>query len=122
MSARALAPLKLAVETINRPTGVMVGRWPRAAAALGRQSIEVALKDYWAETEPSLVEASNRAQLLSLAVYHHDEEMAENVASAWYTLSQACHYHPVDLPLTEAELRELLGVAHRFASSAKGRR
>jgi hypothetical protein len=117
MSLRAIAPLQLAVATINKPTGVMVGRWPRAAAGLGRQSIEFALKDYWAKVEPSLAEASTRAQLLSLAVYHEDEKLAESVASAWSALSRACHYHPYELPPTEPELRALLGVAHRFAAT-----
>ena len=117
MSARALEPLKLAVQTINAPSGVMVGRWPRAAAGLGRQSIEFALEDFFTKVESSLVEASTRAQLLSLVVYHSDEKLAEDVSSAWSSLSSACHYHPYDLPPTEPELRHWLNVAHKFAGS-----
>lgn len=108
--------LTLAAGVINKPSGVMVGRWPRAAAALGRQSIEAALADFWRKNEPSLAESSYRAQLLSLPVYHNDPQLAREVSSAWGQLSRACHYHPYELPPTQQELQYLLGVVSRFVA------
>ena len=113
-----LAPklLQLADGIMKRPDGIMVDRWPRAAAALGRQAMEDAMHAFWQKTEPSIADASMRAQLLSLPVYFPDEAMAESVSSTWAALSRACHYHPYELPPTQAELDELLIVAKRFAA------
>lgn len=113
-----LAPklLQLANGIMKRPDGIMVDRWPRAVAALGRQAIEDAMHAFWQGTEPSIADASMRAQLLSLSVYFPDEAMAESVSSTWASLSRACHYHPYELPPTQAELEALLSVAKRFAA------
>lgn len=116
MSLR-VALLQLADGVISKPTGVMVGRWPRAAASLGRQSIEASLADYWQRIEPTIANTSMRAQLLALPVYLHDERLGRDVSSAWHQLPRACHYHPYELPPTEPELRHLLAVARRFATA-----
>lgn len=110
--------LTLADGVMENSTGVMVSRWPRATAAVGRQAIEAALDEFWQANEPSMVGLrSKRAQLLSLQVYHPDIWLAREVSSAWAQLSRACHFHPYELPPTEVELRILLDVARRFASS-----
>lgn len=118
----ALKLLQLADGIIRRPDGVMVGRWPRAAAALGRQSIESSLVAYWQQVEPSIAVSSKRAQLLSLPVYFPDEELAEQVYSTWASLSRVCHYHPYELPPTEPELRNMLAVAAEFANTVASER
>ena len=101
---------------MRKPEGIMVDRWPRATAALGRQAIEDAMNAFWQGAEPSIADASMRAQLLSLPVYFPDEAMAESVSSTWAALSRYCHYHPYELPPTQAELESLLGVAIRFTA------
>ena len=113
-----LAPnlLKLAHVIMTKPEGIMVDRWPRAAAALGRQAIEDAMNAFWKQTEPAIADASMRAQLLSLPVYFPDEAMAESVSSTWAALSRACHYHPYELPPTQTELEGLLGIVTRFTA------
>ena len=112
----AQALLNLAAQSMAATDGVMVGRWPRAAAVLGRQAIEAALGDYWERTEPSIARSSMRAQLLCLPAYHDDPALAGDLSAAWASLSSACHYHPYDLPPTEHELRAWLTTAARFAT------
>jgi len=111
--------LQLAVGTINKPTGVMVGLWPRAAAALGRQALEASLQTFWQRHEPSVADCSQRAQLLALPVYHDDPRLAREVGSVWNSLSRACHYHAYELPPTQSELQAMLSVAQRFAASVQ---
>ena len=113
-----LAPklLQLADGIMAKPTGIMIDRWPRATAALGRQAIENAMDVFWHKTEPSIARAPMRAQLLSLPVYFPDEQMAESISSTWASLSRACHYHPYELPPTTGELRYLLDTVGAFAS------
>ena len=109
--------LLLADGIMRKPTGIMVDRWPRAAAALGRQAIEDAMTVYWRKTEPSIARATMRAQLLSLPVYFPDEQLAESISSTWAALSRACHYHPYELPPTESELQHLLAIAKAFTAA-----
>ncbi len=94
----------------------MVDRWPRAAAGLIRQAIENSLIVYWASFEPSMIEASMRAQLLAVRVDFPDEELAESVSAAWASLSRACHYHPYELAPTAEELQANAETAQRFAA------
>lgn len=112
-----LAPklLMLADGIMRKPEGIMVDRWPRAAAGLGRQALEDALSTFWKKTEPSIADVSMRAQLLSLPVYFPDEKLAEAVSSSWSALSRACHYHPYELPPTQSELEGHLALVGRFA-------
>ncbi|MFN3219836.1 MAG: hypothetical protein ACE367_25390 [Acidimicrobiales bacterium] len=114
---KAAELLQLSSQVIQSPTGVMVGRWPRVAAALGRQSIEATLQRLWERSEPELGTASFRVQLLALPVYLPDARLARDVRSAWNRLSQACHYHPYELPPTEPELHEMLSIAFRFGKA-----
>ena len=90
--------------------------WPRVVAVLGRHAIEEALQQYWILREPGLERCSGRAQLLCLAVYLSDGDLARDTVAAWSDLSRACHHHPYELAPTADELRSLLDVAHRFAT------
>jgi len=81
----------------------LVGTWPRASAILGRQALELALDQLWAEVAPGLEKASRRAQLLCLPEYV-ESDLANQVRYTWYGLSAACHHHAYELPPVVSEL------------------
>ena len=81
----------------------LVGTWPRVAAILGRQALEMALNQLWSEVEPGVENATKRAQMLCLPEYV-DAELAQRVTYAWHGLSAACHHHAYDLPPVASEL------------------
>jgi len=98
---RLLAHARLLLERVSPETS---GLWPRAAALLCRQSLEVALRTYWSLRGRGTEECSTRAQLLCLGRYLADEPLARRAHLAWTALSRACHHHPYDLPPTREEL------------------
>ena len=79
------------------PAATSSGTWPRAAALLGRSSLEAAMTELWDAKDVRLEHASWRAQLLCLPGYI-DPDLARRVAFAHSALSAACHHHPYDLP------------------------
>jgi hypothetical protein len=79
------------------------GRWPRAAALLARQALEISLDDCWRAVAPGLEHASSRAQFLCLRRYMN-EDTAERAYFAWTVLSRACHHHVYELAPTAEEL------------------
>ena len=89
---------------IERPAGTISGVWPRAAALLIRQALEVALKTYWSAKAGGTEEVSMRAQLLCLEATLGDEQAARRAHGAWSALSRACHYHAYELAPTREEL------------------
>ena len=89
---------------IERTDPATAGLWPRATALLARQALEGAMDDLWRVRAPGMEHCSARAQLLCLAHYLGDEELAERVSYAWAGLSRACHQHPYELSPTSAEL------------------
>jgi len=80
------------------------GVWPRAAALLVRQALEVALKTYWSARARGLEEAPMRAQLLCLEGTLNDAGVARRAHAAWGALSRASHYHAYELAPTREEL------------------
>ena len=94
-SARALA---------DRPAAETLGRWPRAAVLLARQSLEVAIRTYWSKIAPGVEEAPMRAQLLCLGAWLSDEDLARRAHQVWGVLSHASHHHPYELTPTREEL------------------
>jgi hypothetical protein len=80
------------------------GLWPRAAALLARQSLEVALKTYWRIKAPGVEESSLRAQFLCLGSWISDAPLARRAYYAWSALSRASHHHPYELTPTRDEL------------------
>ena len=80
------------------------GVWPRAAALLVRQALEVALKTYWSARARGLEEASMHAQLLCLDGTLNDREVGRRAHAAWSALSRAVHYHAYELAPTSEEL------------------
>ena len=79
------------------------GRWPRAAALLARQALEISLDDFWRAVAPGMERASSRAQFLCLRRYL-EENIAERAYFAWTALSRACHHHVYELAPTAEEL------------------
>ena len=89
---------------VNRQSNGTRGVWPRAAALLVRQALEVALKTYWSVKARGLEEAPMRAQLLCLEGTLPDGSVARRAHATWSALSRASHYHPYELAPTREEL------------------
>lgn len=103
-----MTPTELLAEArklIARPDASTVGVWPRAAAFLVRQALEVAVDERWSAdpvTEP-MRHATMWSKLACLPSYL-DKQAARQVAFAYAALSRACHYHHYELAPTAAEL------------------
>ena len=89
---------------VDRQSAVTRGVWPRAAALLVRQALEVALKTYWSAKARGLEEVSMRAQLLCLEGTLNDADAGRRARAAWNALSRASHYHAYELAPTREEL------------------
>ncbi len=90
---------------MQRPNAPTAGIWPRAAALLARQAIEVAMGEMWTSKRQAaeLSGSTMRSQVLCLTAYL-DHGTASRAAYLLAALSQACHYHPYELAPTAAEL------------------
>ena len=99
--------LDLARSTIQDSSPELIGIWPRAAAILARQALEIALDQFWLNVAPGVENASARAQLICLAEYI-DPQLASRVRYTWHGLSVACHHHAYELPPTAEELASWL--------------
>ena len=95
--------LQAARTLVDTPGADTRGLWPRAAALLARQSLEVALKTYWSVVAPGTETASTRAQLLCLERYL-SSGVARSAHQSWTALSRASHHHAYELPPTREEL------------------
>lgn len=91
-------------DLLTRASSSTAGLWPRAAALLTRQALEVAMKTYWSATAPGVETCSTRAQLLCLGRYLGDEPLAHRAHAVWAALSNACHHHAYELAPTREEL------------------
>jgi hypothetical protein len=88
---------------VDQPGAGTRGLWPRAAALLARQSLEVSLRTYWSVVAPGTEEASMRAQLLCLEGYM-PAAAARQAHLVWTALSRASHHHVYELAPTRDEL------------------
>jgi hypothetical protein len=97
--------LASACDLVNRPDAAMAGVWPRTAALLARQALELGIAGVWAGKQETLALglSSMRSQLTCLPAYL-DPGVAARVAYLWAALSSACHHHPYELAPTAAEL------------------
>ncbi len=97
--------LQAARDLVERPDDVTAGLWPRASAFLARQAFEDAIDDLWRASPgfESLVQRSTATQLLCLRLVV-DDDIAAEASYLWSALSSACHYQPIDLAPTAAEL------------------
>ncbi len=92
-------------ELLGHASAGTAGFWPRAAALLTRQALEVAIATFWSKTAPGVEACSRKAQLLCLGRYLGDESLAQRAHVAWSALSGSCHYHVYDLAPTREELQ-----------------
>ena len=97
--------LAAATRLMQRPDAASAGIWPRAAALLARQALELAMEAMWTATPQAagLSGCSMRSQVLCLAACL-DADTATRAAYLTAALSHACHYHPYELAPTAAEL------------------
>jgi hypothetical protein len=107
--------LDLARGLLARTDPITAGLWPRAAALLGRQSLEAALDAFWKARGIAFeARAATRPKLICLASYLRDRDLAGRVHHAWSSLSQACHHHAYELPPTVGELQGWLDTVQRL--------
>lgn len=112
MSPREL--LDAAQELLIKPIEGTAGLWPRAAAVLIRQALEVQMTIILTKSVPGTHESSARTKLICLQSELDDEALAEEVAHAWWALTTACHHRAYDLAPTADELQGWLQTARRL--------
>jgi hypothetical protein len=110
--------LTAARNLVDRPLAETEGLWARAAAILGRQALEEALRSILDREAPGARAAPFTTQLVLLRALHDDRELAGRVAYTWAALSRATHHQGYELPPPVESLRgwldvvdELVGVA-----------
>jgi hypothetical protein len=114
--------LAAARRLIERPEAATAGVWPRAAALLARQALELAMSALWAASPQTsgLSDCTMRSQLLSLTAYL-DQDTATRIAYLSAALSRACHYHLYELAPTAAELTRWLSETANLVSVMRER-
>jgi hypothetical protein len=119
VTAVALAERKLEVSKalLTRPTASLRRTWPRAAALLARQGIELAVGSLLGQRWPGAENAPFRAQLVCLQQVV-GSEAAVRAGWCWVELSRACHHHPYELAPTTAELKAWIADAGQIVELA----
>jgi hypothetical protein len=107
----------MARELLTRATPVTAGLWPRAAALLARNALEMAVDEYWTRRRIPLDSCPTFPQLICLREYLDDSDLAGRVHHAWNALSRACHQHPYELAPTAGELEALFETVAEFLAS-----
>lgn len=95
------------------------GLWPRAAALLGRQGLELAMEQLWRAVAPGLERTSGRCQLLCVGAMLNDRELGGRVGAAWKLLSEACHHRVYELAPTALELHGALETVWELSDAAE---
>lgn len=91
---RAAAPerprdvMYLASRLVSLTDPKTAGLWPRAAALLARQGLEMAMRSLWRSSAPGIEGCSTRAQLLCLQEYLGDSVLAESANHTWWALPE----------------------------------
>jgi hypothetical protein len=114
--------LTAARRLIGRPDAATAGVWPRAAAFLARQALELAMAALWAAQPQAagLAECTTRSQLLCLTAYL-DQDTATRAAYLSAALSNACHHHSYELAPTATELTGWLAEASQLVTLMQAR-
>jgi len=95
------------------------GLWPRAAALLARQAIELTMARLWGWAAPGMERMPWRCQLLCLGPLLGDRELAGHVSTTWSSLTRACHHRIYELPPTAAELNSWLECAWDLSATVE---
>ena len=111
--------LGMARQLLDRASPDTAGLWPRAAALLGRQALEMAVDDFWVARRIPLESCPTRQQLICLREYLDDADLAGRVHHAWNALSRACHQHPYELAPTLGELRGWMDCVGVFVGNTR---
>lgn len=104
----------IARDLLKRASPMTAGLWPRAAALLARNALEMAVDEYWTRKRIPLEPCPTFTQLLCLREYLDDSDLAGRVHHAWNALSRACHHHPYELAPTADELERLFETVAAF--------
>lgn len=107
-----LASARVVIERRHRATR---GVWPKAAALLGRQALESAIR----QQIPEIADASGRARNVCLPALLGDRKLARDLIQSWGALSRATHYHAYDLPPTADELERWLEPVDRLIATER---
>ena len=100
----AHALVSAARDLIRDDDTTTAGLWPRAAALLARQGLELAMARLWDVTAPGLERTSTRCQLLCVGDMLNDRPLGGRATLTWNALSGACHHRVYELPPTASEL------------------
>jgi hypothetical protein len=95
------------------------GLWPRAAALLARQGLELAMARLWDVTAPGLERTSTRCQLLCVGDMLDNRELGGRATLTWNALSNACHHQVYELPPTASELASALETVWDLAEAVE---
>ena len=98
---------------------VTAGLWPRAAALLARQALELGLEQLYRAVAPGLEETSMRCQLLCAGTMLNDRELGGRVAATWNVLSDGCHHRVYELPPAAAELNVAIATVWALAEAVE---
>ncbi len=114
--------LAAARRLIERPDAATAGVWPRAAALLARQALELAMAALWAANPQAtgLSGSTMRSQMLCLTAYL-GQDTATRADYLYAALSRACHYHSYELAPTATELTRWLNETTELVTIMRGR-
>jgi hypothetical protein len=115
----AHALVSAARDLIKDDDATTAGLWPRAAALLARQGLELAMFRLWQVTAPGLEWTSMRCQLLCVGDMLNDRELGGRATLTWNALSNACHHRVYELPPTAPELNAALEVVWDVANAVE---
>jgi hypothetical protein len=115
----AHALVSTARDLIREDDATTAGLWPRAAALLARQGLELAMVRLWEVTAPGLERTSTRCQLLCVGDMLNNRELGGRAMLTWNSLSNACHHRVYELPPTASELNLALETVWDLAEAVE---
>jgi hypothetical protein len=115
----AQALVSAARDLVRNGDATTAGLWPRAAALLARQGLELAMASLWDVTAPGLEKTSTRCQLLCVGDMLNDRELGGRATLTWNSLSSACHHRVYELPPTAGELSSALETVWDLAAAVE---
>jgi hypothetical protein len=115
----AHALVSAARDLIRDDDTTTAGLWPRAAALLARQGLELAMARLWDVTAPGLERTPTRCQLLCVGDMLNDRPLGGRATLTWNALSSACHHRVYELPPTASELNLALETVWDLAEAVE---
>lgn len=105
---------------VRNPDAGLDDAWPRAAALLARQALELAVEALLVDRIPEVGAVSMRVQVACVGELVGPGD-AHEAAWLWARLSTACHHHPYDLAPTGDELSEWIDRVGAFVEAVARR-